>query len=99
LFFSYTPTSKERFEIKAIAGQGHDEDAHGKDVEALLLAVVRLLAADQPLPSFNRDHALIGEWCDHRDCHLKPDLVLMYRKTQDGFLDLVRLGSHSGLGM
>jgi len=72
---------------------------HGKEVEVLPLAVVRLLAADQPFPPFNRDHPLTGEWCDHRDCHLKPDLVLIYSTSKDGFLDLVRLGSHSELGM
>ena len=48
---------------------------------------------------FKRDHALTGEWCDHRDCHLKPDLVLIYSTAKDGFLDLVRLGAHSELGI
>lgn len=72
---------------------------HGKDLDDLLPPIVALLVADVPLPVLNRDHPLTGEWCDHRDCHLKPDLVLIYRKAQDGFLDLVRLGSHSELGI
>ena len=72
---------------------------HGKGLDDLLLFVVDLLAKDEPLSVLNRDHPLTGEWGDHRDCHLKPDLVLIYRKTLDGFLDLVRLGSHSELGM
>ncbi|WP_083838474.1 type II toxin-antitoxin system YafQ family toxin [Solidesulfovibrio carbinoliphilus] len=72
---------------------------HGKDLDDLLPAIVALLAADVPLPVLNRDHSLTGDWCDHRDCHIRPDLVLIYRKTQDGFLDLVRLGSHSELGL
>ena len=38
------------------------------------------LANDQPLEPRYRDHALTGEWKDHRDCHIKPDLVLIYQK-------------------
>ena len=72
---------------------------HGKDLDDLLSSIVELLAADMPLPPFNRDHPLAGDWSDHRDCHLKPDLVLIYRKLKDEFLDLVRLGSHSELGI
>lgn len=34
-----------------------------------------VLAADLPLESRHRDHALTGNWKDHRDCHIKPDLV------------------------
>jgi mRNA interferase YafQ len=45
-----------------------------------------------------RDHALSGDWKDHRDCHVKPDLVLIYRKPDADRLQLVRLGSHSELG-
>ena len=64
-----------------------------------LTNTVRLLAEDAPLPQRYFDHALSGEWRDHRDCHLKPDLVLIYRKPNDTALELVRLGSHSELGL
>jgi mRNA interferase YafQ len=57
------------------------------------------LANDHPLDAKYRDHAMIGEWKDHRDCHIKPDLVLIYRKPDDETLQLVRLGSHSELGI
>ena len=58
------------------------------------------LASDQPLEPRHRDHALTGEWKDRRDCHVKPDLVvLIYRKPDDATLQLVRLGSHSELGL
>jgi len=70
---------------------------HRRDVEALLMVAVSLLADDLPLPEKNRDHALAGEWRDHRDCHLKPDLLLIYRKPDADILQLVRLGSHSQL--
>ena len=42
--------------------------------------VVKLLADDKPLAPRNYDHPLSGNWKDHRDCHIKPDLVLIYRK-------------------
>jgi mRNA interferase YafQ len=64
-----------------------------------LLEVVDMLAADKPLPRRNFDHPLTGEWNDHRDCHVRPDLVLIYRKPDDTSLELVRLGSHSELGL
>lgn len=72
---------------------------HGKGLDAALMAVVNLLAADEPLPRRNFDHGLTGEWSDHRDCHIRPDLVLIYRKPDADTLELVRLGSHSELGL
>lgn len=63
------------------------------------VAVVTILACDQPLARKHCDHALTGLWNDHRDCHVKPDLVLIYRKPDDSVLQLVRLGSHSELGL
>jgi mRNA interferase YafQ len=60
--------------------------------------VLTALANDQALVEKYRDHALTGEWTDHRDCHVKPDLVLIYRKPDADRLQLVRLGSHSELG-
>lgn len=72
---------------------------HGKKLDAALMAVVNLLAVDAPLPRRNFDHSLSGEWVDHRNCHIKPDLVLIYRKPDDDHLELVRLGSHSELGL
>jgi mRNA interferase YafQ len=62
-------------------------------------SVVQTLANDQPLQSRYRDHALTGNWSDHRDCHVKPDLVLIYRKVADSSLQLVRLGSHAELSL
>jgi mRNA interferase YafQ len=64
-----------------------------------LVAIVRLLVADQPLPKACRDHPMAGNWSNFRDCHLKPDLVLIYRKSDPETLELIRLGSHSELGL
>jgi mRNA interferase YafQ len=72
---------------------------YGKKLDALLTEIVDLLADDQALPHRCVDHALTGEWRDHRDCHVRPDLVLIYRKADMADLTLVRLGSHSELGL
>ena len=61
--------------------------------------IVKWLASDEFLPEKYRDHALTGDWKDHRDCHIKPDLVLIYSKPVAEQLLLVRLGSHSELGI
>ena len=62
-------------------------------------AIITALANDQALIEKHHDHALTGDWKDHRDCHIKPDLILIYRKPDDTVLQLVRLGSHSELGL
>jgi mRNA interferase YafQ len=63
-----------------------------------LLSIVQLLVVDVKLPDILHDHSLNGNLKDCRDCHIKPDLVLIYRKTNNDFLELIRLGSHSELG-
>ena len=72
---------------------------HRTSLDADLVPVLIALASDQLLPAHYRDHPLTGEWKDHRDCHVKPDLVLIYKKTEEAVLKLVRLGSHSELGI
>lgn len=72
---------------------------HGKKLDALLEGIINLLAEDKPLPPNAVDHPLSGTLNDCRDCHVKPDLILIYRKPDDHSLELVRLGSHSELGL
>lgn len=71
----------------------------GKKLDELLGEAIAMLATDKSLPPRYRDHALSGAWKDHRDCHIRPDLILIYRKPDDSSLELVRLGSHSELGL
>ncbi|WP_375618613.1 MULTISPECIES: type II toxin-antitoxin system YafQ family toxin [unclassified Bartonella] len=66
-------------------------------LEIDLLLVIKALAENEPLKVQWRDHALTGQWRNCRDCHIKPDLVLIYRKPDDETLELLRLGSHSEL--
>lgn len=72
---------------------------HRVGLAELLEKIVTKLAQDKALPPKFRDHALIGNWADHRDCHLKPDLVLIYRKPDEHRIQLVRLGSHAELSL
>ena len=61
--------------------------------------IVDTLASDQSLEPRHVDHALYGDWKDYRECHIKPDLLLIYQKSDADTLRLVRLGSHSALGL
>lgn len=52
----------------------------------------------EPLPEKNRDHALTGDWIGHRECHIQPDWLLIYRIEDNVLvLTLARTGSHSDL--
>lgn len=70
---------------------------HRATLDADLLAIVSLLAADASLPEKFHDHPLTGNYTNHRECHLRPDLLLIYKKPDAQTLRLVRLGSHSEL--
>jgi mRNA interferase YafQ len=70
--------------------------AYAEKLDAELGAVVRVLAMDGTLEPRYRDHALVNRKA-HRDCHIRPDLVLIYCKIDDDGLELIRLGSHSEL--
>jgi len=58
--------------------------------------VITRLQRGEALDAKHVDHALTGNWLGFRDCHIKPDLVLIYRVC-DGTLQLARIGSHSEL--
>lgn len=72
---------------------------HGKRLDAELMETINMLAKDKPLPRRRINHPLGGEWSDHRDCHIRPDPILIYRKPDATSLELVRLGSQSELGL
>ena len=62
-----------------------------------LKPVIDALVFDHSLAASYRDHSLTGEWTGCRECHIKPDLLLIYKKEGDDKLILARLGSHSEL--
>jgi len=82
-------TSRFKSDLKKLARSGrHDADE--------LFAVIEILACGKPLPEKFKDHPLFGECLGHRDCHIRPDWLLIYR-LEPGRLILVRSGSHSEL--
>ncbi len=68
-----------------------------KNLDSLLYDIVSLLLVDKALPERNRDHSLSGNWHGYRECHIKPDLLLIYSKPNQSALRLARLGPHSEL--
>lgn len=71
-----------------------DKDFKKAELSEALIEVLYCLTKNEPLPAKYRDHALTGNLKGCRDCHVKPDLVLIYRIT-DEVLELIRLNSHS----
>lgn len=64
----------------------------------LLQNVLVLLCNEQPLPPKYRDHKLSGNYEGHRECHITPDWLLIYKIEQDILtLTLTRTGTHSDL--
>ncbi|MDR4498104.1 MAG: type II toxin-antitoxin system YafQ family toxin [Candidatus Scalindua sp.] len=62
-----------------------------KDIDALLVA-------GKLLPQKNKDHFLAGNWRGHRECHIAPDWLLIYKVNEDEkVIEYVRTGSHSEL--
>jgi mRNA interferase YafQ len=81
-------TSRFKKDVKKAERQGKPMAKLGE--------VVDRLRDEEELEPYLRDHALTGNYVDHRECHLSPDWLLIY-KIEDGFLVLVRTGSHSEL--
>jgi len=70
---------------------------HREALKSVFVEILVALAQDQPLAEKLRDHALTGNWMGYRECHIKPDLLLIYKKSDTETLRLARLGSHSAL--
>ena len=64
--------------------------------EQAFIDVVYKLLQGTALEERYRDHALKGEYASFRECHVKPDLLLIYKIDGD-LLKLVDIGSHSEL--
>jgi len=67
-----------------------------QDMQRLKAAMLLLIANDGPLPAEWLDHELSGEWADHRECHAKGDLLLIYKVDVVSVI-FVRAGTHSEL--
>ncbi len=84
------PTAKFRRDLKKA------QTSPAREALPDLYGVIESLADDVPLAPRLRDHQLTGNLKDLRECHIRPDLLLVYR-LEPGILRLVRLTSHSDL--
>ena len=64
----------------------------------LLDDLIAKLARGETLPEKNKDHSLSGDWIGHRECHIQPDWLLVYRIEDNVLvLTLARTGTHSDI--
>jgi len=90
IIYTVKPTSRFRKDYKALEKRNLDM--------SLLDDVIAKLAQGIPLPESNRDHGLVGDLVGHRECHIQPDWLLIYRVEEDVLvLSLTRTGTHSDL--
>jgi mRNA interferase YafQ len=67
----------------------------GYDIEKLH-TIIELLANGKKLDAKCRDHSLLGEYRDCRECHIEPDWLLIYKLTENELI-LIRTGAHTDL--
>ncbi len=88
--YKIIPSSRFKKDLKTAIKRNYNLD--------LLSEVVDMLSEGRPLPEKNKDHALSGEYEGCHECHIMPDWLLVYEKTEDTLiLYLTRTGSHSDL--
>lgn len=81
-------------ERSSIFRRDYKREAKGQHRATLgndLVSVLNALANDNLLDARHRDHALGGDWSGFRECHIRPDLLLIYRKPDAEILQLARL--------
>ena len=69
---------------------------HDKKIQEKLEEIIDLLVNKKKLPEKNKDHYLMGNYVYHRECHITPDVLLIYRYDSE-IMYLERIGSHSEL--
>jgi len=88
--YQIKPTSKFQKDLKRVQRRGYDI--------SLFTNVLKKLAAGEPLPEKCRDHELIGNYKNCRECHITPDWILIYEIYENELiLYLTRTGTHSDL--
>ncbi len=91
---------KEKFKYKIARSSAFKKDIKSLSPEEIedTKNVITKLAKGETLEEKYHDHQLLGKLKDFRDCHIRPDLVLIYRINDDVLeLYLYRIGSHSKL--
>ena len=88
--YSIHTTKQFRKSLKRVEKRGYNTN--------LLDEVVEILAKGEKLPEKNKDHSLRGNFIGHRECHITPDWLLVYKITEKGLILLLTdTGTHSDL--
>lgn len=88
--YTVKPTNQFRKDFKLAMKRGLNIER--------LEEVIAILAMGEALPDRHKDHALTGNWVGHRECHILPDWLLIYRIEDEVLvLTLARTGTHSDL--
>ncbi len=88
--YTVKPTTQFKKDLKLAQKRGYDIGT--------ITAVIKKLAAGEPLPEKNRDHALTGNYKNCRECHIAPDWLLIYEIVEtELILYLTRTGTHADL--
>jgi mRNA interferase YafQ len=88
--YTIKPTNKFQKDLKKMQKRGYDI--------GLITEVIKKIAAGEKLPEKNKDHLLIGNYVNCRECHITPDWLLIYEIVDnDLILYLTRTGTHSDL--
>ncbi|MBP3221249.1 MAG: type II toxin-antitoxin system YafQ family toxin [Neisseriaceae bacterium] len=87
---------------KLIPANSFKRDMKKKQSLELLLSpewieVADCLTNDTKMSKERCDHDLKGDWKGYRECHIQPDLLLIYKKQNGNIIQLTRIGSHSEL--
>ncbi|MDA3850706.1 MAG: type II toxin-antitoxin system YafQ family toxin [Spirochaetaceae bacterium] len=91
--YKIKPSTKFKKDIKRIQKSGRKKSDFDK-----VFDVINQLALPAVLPEGNKDHSLIGNYNGYRECHVLPDLLLIYKQVEEvQELHLYRIGSHSEL--
>lgn len=86
-------SNKFKKDLKKIKKSGHKK----KDLDEIA-KIINILAIPETLPEKNKDHSLSGNFREYRECHIFPDLLLIYRYSEEhNAMLLYRIGSHSEL--
>jgi len=88
--YELAATGRFKKDLKSIIKRGYDVE--------FLNAVVSVLISGEQLADKYKDHSLIGNWANYRECHITPDWILIY-KIEDNLLvlTLTRTGTHADL--
>ena len=84
------PVYTNRFEkdLKLMIKRGSDPES--------IKSIIRMLIDEMPLERKHRDHLLIGNFKDRRECHIEPNWLLIYRLEENSII-FERTGTHADL--